>query len=132
VSTFVVVAGMWAVLRGRRDIDIGKRRIDNGLFGQALAIFTAYLAIILTSTLVICAVEPTGSFQAVLFETVSALGTVGLSMGLTPALHTASKLIIILLMYMGRAGVLTLALAIGKKRSEAQIRRPVVDSLFIG
>lgn len=133
VSTFaVVVAGMWAVLRGRRDIDIGKRRIDNSLFGQALAIFTAYLAIILTSTLVICAVEPTGSFQAVLFETVSALGTVGLSMGITPTLHTASKIIIILLMYMGRAGVLTLALAIGKKRSEAQIRRPVVDSLYIG
>lgn len=133
VSTFaVVVAGMWAVLRGRRDIDMGKRRISNALFGQALAIFTAYLAIILCSTLVICAVEPTGGFQAVLFETISALGTVGLSMGITPSLHIASKLIIILLMYMGRAGVLTLALAIGKKRSEAQIRRPVADTLYIG
>lgn len=133
VSTFaVVVVGMWAVLRGRRDIDIGKRRIDNGLFGQALAIFTAYLAIILSSTLVICAIEPTGSFQAVLFETVSALGTVGLSMGLTPTLHTVSKIIIIILMYMGRAGVLTIALAIGKKRSEAEIRRPVADSIYIG
>ncbi|MDE5548482.1 MAG: Trk family potassium uptake protein, partial [Clostridia bacterium] len=133
VSTFaVVVAGMWAVLRGRRDIDMGKRRISNALFGQALAIFAAYLAIILGSTLVICAVEPTAGFQAVMFETVSALGTVGLSMGLTPTLRTVSKLIIILLMYMGRAGILTLAFAIGKKRSEAQIRRPIADTLYIG
>lgn len=135
ISTFaVIVTGMWAVLRGRRDINIGKRRIDGNLLGQALAIFTAYLSIILVATMVVCAVEPseTGSFRNVLFEAASALGTVGLSTGITPRLSWFSKLVFILLMYMGRAGVLTLSLAIGRKKDEQGIRKPVVEHLYIG
>lgn len=135
ISTFaVIVTGMWTVLRGKRDINIGKRRIDGGLLGQALAIFIAYLMIILMATTVICAIEPSGigSFKNVLFETTSALGTVGLSLGITPSLTAASKIIVIVLMYMGRAGVLTLSLAIGRKRSEAEVRRPVAETLYIG
>ena len=135
ISTFaVIVTGMWTVLRGRRDINIGKRRIDGSLLGQALAIFTAYLSIILLATMVICAIEPAGSdtFQSVLFETASALGTVGLSLGITPNLHAVSKVVVILLMYMGRAGVLTLSLAIARKRSEPEVRRPVVETFYIG
>ena len=135
VSTFaVIVMGMWGVLRGRRDINLGKRRIDSSLLGQALAIFTAYLFIILVATTLICAIEPgkNPSFQQILFETVSALGTVGLSMGITPGLSVGSKIIIILLMYMGRAGVLTLSLAIKRKGSEAEVRRPVAETLYIG
>lgn len=135
LSTFaVIVLGMWAVLRGKRDINIGKRRVESSLLGQALAIFTAYLTIVILSTMVICAVEPPQEdlFRAVLFETVSALGTVGLSLGVTPTLTVASKLILILLMYMGRAGILTLSFAIAKKRTETDIRRPVVEIFYIG
>ena len=90
--------------------------------------------IILMATTVICAIEPSGigSFKNVLFETTSALGTVGLSLGITPSLTAASKIIVIVLMYMGRAGVLTLSLAIGRKRSEAEVRRPVAETLYIG
>ena len=56
-------------------------------------------------------------FIEVLFECFSAIGTVGLSMGLTPVLSTIGKMIIILLMYVGRVGPVTLALAIAVKKS---------------
>lgn len=132
VSTFaVIVMGMWANLRGKRDIDLGKRRLDHTLVGQALAIFVSYLSLVLLSTIIILTIEE-ASFAAVLYETVSAIGTVGLSFTLTPTLGIASKLILIVLMYMGRVGILTLAFALRAKRSEPEVRKPLVDTLYIG
>ncbi len=132
VGTFaVIMTGMIAVFRGRRDINIGKRRIDFSLLSQALAIFAAFLMCVVVSTLAIGTIQPDISFERILFETVSALSNAGLSMGLTPELNTASSIIIILLMYAGRVGILTLALALGEKKTAAEIRRPV-DSLLIG
>ncbi len=132
VGTFaVMIMGMLSALRGKQDINIGKRRVDMSQLHQALAIFTAYLTIILVAIMTICAIEPFG-FKEILFETVSALGTVGLSLSLTPYLHIASKLILIFLMFAGRAGVLTIAMALGRKnKTEAQIKRPV-EMIFIG
>lgn len=133
VSTFaVIIVGMFAVLRGKRDINVGKRRIDTSLLMQALAIFVAYLSIVLIATMVVGACEPHVTFQSVLFEVVSALGTVGLSLGCTPSLGVASRIILILLMYAGRVGVLTLAFALRKKRTEAAVRRPLSDTIYIG
>ncbi len=133
VGTFaVIVMGMISVFRGRRDINIGKKRIDDSLLSQALAILAACLTIVLTATLVICAVEPDSvGFKGALFECVSALGTVGLSLNLTPELGITSRIILILLMYAGRVGILTLALALGEKRTVAEVRKPV-DTLLIG
>ena len=131
VGTFaVIMTGMFAVFRGRRDINIGKRRIDYSLLSQALAIFAAFLMCVVVSTLAIGTIQPDIAFERILFETVSALSNAGLSMGLTPELNTASSLIIILLMYAGRVGILTLALALGEKKTAAEIRRPI-DSLLI-
>lgn len=132
VGTFaVMIMGMVAALRGKQDINLGKRRVDMSQLLQALAVFTAYLTIILVAVMTICVIEPAG-FKEVLFESVSALGTVGLSMNLTPSLQIASKIILILLMFAGRAGVLTIAMAFGRKnRSEAKIKRPV-EMIFIG
>ncbi|MDE6273607.1 MAG: Trk family potassium uptake protein [Clostridiales bacterium] len=133
ISTFaIIVIGMFATLRGKRDINIGKRRIDHSLLAQALAIFMAYLNILLIGTMLVCAFEPDIDFQVLFFEVVSATGTVGLSLGCTPLLGVASKILIILLMYMGRVGVLTLAFALRKKRTEGQVRRPLVETLYIG
>ncbi len=135
VSTFVVIlTGMVSVMRGKRDITIGKRRIEQGTLSQALAIFSAYLVLTITATLLINAIEPdeVASFTAVMFETVSAIGTVGLTMALTPMLSWVSELILVLLMYLGRVGVLTFALALKRPRkSEAAVRRPA-DTVFIG
>lgn len=134
VGTFaVIVMGMLNVFRGHRDINIGKKRIDNALMSQALAIFAACLMIINCATLAICAIEGTdaANFKNVLFECVSAMGTVGLSINFTQHLGAVSQVIIIVLMYAGRVGILTLALALAKKRKDSEIRYPV-DTLLIG
>ncbi len=133
VGTFaVIIMGMLSVFRGRKDINIGKKRIEYSLLSQALAIFAACLMILIVSILIICAVEPAGtSLAAVEFECFSALSNTGLSLSLTPELHAVSRLVIIFLMYAGRVGILTLALALAEKRTTAAIRKPV-DSLLIG
>lgn len=132
VGTFtVIIMGMLAVFRGRRDINIGKKRIDYSLLSQALAILAACLMFVMVSATTICAIQPEVTFKAVLFECVSALSNTGLSLSLTPDLAIPSKIIIIFLMYAGRVGILTLALALGEKKTTAEIRKPV-DSLLIG
>lgn len=135
VSTFtVIIMGMISVMRGKRDITIGKRRIDQSVLSQALAVFVAYLVLTVSATLLINAIEPdaVAAFDAVSFETVSAIGTVGLSMALTPLLSPVSKIIIIILMYLGRVGILTFAFALKRrKKAEAAVRRPI-DTVFIG
>lgn len=133
VGTFaVIVMGMVGVFRGHRDINIGKKRIEYSLLSQALAILMACLMFVLTATLAICAIDAhVGNFQTVLYECVSAMGTVGLSMNLTPYLSVYSYIILIILMYAGRVGILTLALALAKKRKTPDVRYPV-DTLLIG
>lgn len=132
VGTFaVIITGMLAAFRGKRDINMGKKRLESTLLSQALAIFAAAMMLIMVSTIIICAIEPSATFKQVLFECVSATGTVGLSLSLTPTLCIVSKIIIIFLMYAGRVGILTLALALGEKKSAAEIRKPT-DTLLIG
>lgn len=133
-TLFVVIMGMLSVFRGNRDIELGKRRVHDSLLRQALAIFVACLFIVIVATMLLCTFErdnTAATFQAVVFETVSAMGTVGLSLGLTPTLGTASKITLILLMYAGRVGILTLGLAFGEKKQTAEIRKPV-DTVLIG
>ncbi len=127
----VILTGMFAVFRGKRDINVGNKRIDHSLVSQALAIFAACLMLIMVATLAICAIEPELPAMSALFESVSALTTAGLSLNVTGNLSIASKIILILLMYAGRVGILTLALALGAKRSAADIRKPM-DTLMIG
>lgn len=131
---FVICAGIVAVFRGKRDIELGKRRIHNSLLRQALAVFVSCLFILLIATLALCSIEANNvgaTFQAVLFETVSAIGTVGLSMGLTPTLSSASLCILIFLMYAGRVGILTIGLAFAEKKDFSEIKKPI-DTVLIG
>lgn len=134
VGTFsVIIMGMVGVFRGKRDLNIGKRRLEYSLVSQSLAIFAAMLMIIIVSTLSICAIERSeiASFETVLYECVSAICTVGLTINLTPHLAAFSKIILIVLMYAGRVGILTLALALNKSSKEPEIRYPV-ETLIIG
>lgn len=131
---FVIIMGIFSVFRGKEDIEVGKRRVHNALLRQALAVFVSCLFIILTATLLLCTIErdnQTATLSAVLFEAFSAMGTVGLSLSLTPTLSAASKIVLILLMYAGRVGILTIGLAFAEKKDSAKIRKPV-DTLLIG
>lgn len=132
IGTFtVIIMGMLAAFRGKKDINIGRKRIPNSSLSEALAILAACLAILILAILSICAIQPALPFKAVLFECISAVSNTGLTLNLTTSLNAASSVIIIFLMYAGRVGILTLALALGQTKTTAEIRRPI-DNLLIG
>ncbi len=90
---------------------------------KALSIILISLGLISVSTLLLTITEE-ASFFDILFEVVSAFGTVGLSRGITPSLSIPGKLIIIVTMFAGRVGPLSLAVAISKQANQAGIRYP--------
>jgi trk system potassium uptake protein TrkH len=130
-TTFVVmIMGAMASARHHSHINIFKRRLDEHIVREASAIATLYTFLIISSTLFISFIQKF-ELKDVLFEVVSAIGTVGLSTGITTALNDPSKLIIMLMMFAGRVGGLTLALVLAEKRTSTQANRPI-EKIMIG
>lgn len=100
-----------AVIRRKSSAQCFGRRIAAEVLPRAVTIFFLYLSLCLLGTLLLCSLEEISLMQA-LFECASAIGTVGLSLGMTPDLGGVSKVILIFLMYLGRVGGLTLVFAI--------------------
>ena len=86
-----------------------KRRIPNETISKAFMLSFLAMLLVCFSTFLLCILEPEYSFIQLLFEVVSAFGTVGLSTGITPDLKPASEMVIIITMYIGRVGPLTIA-----------------------
>lgn len=130
-TTFmVVILGAFASARGLGGRStIFKRRLDEETVIRASAIITIYAVAVLTAVMVICAIEPFSLIQ-ILFETVSAIGTVGLTMGITPQLTPVSHSILIFLMFAGRVGGLSLMLVLAEQRRSIPIERPIVKILI--
>lgn len=106
----VLVAAAISVFQRNENPELFKRRIAQETVADAAAILMMYLSLCLTGALLISRIEGL-PMMACLFETASAVGTVGLSFGITPGLGTASRIILIILMYLGRVGGLTLIYA---------------------
>ena len=129
-TVFVLIMAVVAALRHSKEINVFKRRLEDDVARQACAAVCVYLAAFLLGTMAVCALEPAG-LKEVLFEVSSAGGTVGLSMGLTSTLGTASKLILVLLMYGGRIGVLSFVMILAERKPAIQANRPV-EKILIG
>ena len=130
VTTFALLAFvMWAEIRGDRDVHIFKKRIPEDIQRQALTISLTGVGILAISTL---ALMLTGDFSLSrsAFEAVSALSTVGLSTGLSGQ-NTIADLVLIVLMFVGRLGPVTLAAAI-TLRSRPNLYRYPTDRPLIG
>jgi trk system potassium uptake protein len=109
VTTFGLLAYvLWAEMRGDPDVEVGRRRVPGTNQRQALAIALLGMGLVAVATFLMEALSDF-SFDQVLFETVSAFATVGLSTGITAGLPPAAQVLLILLMYIGRIGPLTLA-----------------------
>ena len=106
----VLFANMISTFRHKEDAQVFHRRIAGETVSQAATILGMYLILFLAGGLVISRLEGV-EVLGCLFETASAIGTVGLSLGLTPQLHDVSHLILIALMFFGRVGGLTLIFA---------------------
>lgn len=131
VTTLVVLLfNTFSMSRKNGEVIIFKRRIDSNLVRQASAVLITYLAFVLVGTIIICAIEPY-SIKDVMFEVISAIGTVGLSTGITPVLSGGSKLVLCLLMYVGRLGALSFTLAFVEKMNAPILNRPI-GKILIG
>jgi len=120
-----------AVTRGAPQVHIWGRRITDKQVLRALAIVVISMALVCTGAAILCAIENI-TIEVSLFEVVSAFATVGLTLGITTGLSDISKIVIILLMYLGRVGVLTAVFAIAKKQYnyENKISYPKETVLF--
>ena len=121
---FVIVLSLLAVLRDRRALHSFKRRIDDDTLKRASAICLVYIALVLGATVVICYAQPF-TVEQVLYEVVSAVNTVGVSMGITPEFSVFSKLVVTALMYFGRVGVLSILAAFAGKGKSLAVQYPV-------
>ncbi len=110
VTFAVVIMAVVATLRRRDDVDILNRSVSLRIVRRSVTVVVLYVAVLFGATLILCITEAAHHFtmMQLFFEVASALGTVGLSTGITPALTTAGKLIIILVMLAGRLGPVTL------------------------
>ena len=113
----------------RRDVEFHGRRIPEELITKAIAIFILSLVVIPVSILALLISEG-APFMETLFEVISAYGTVGLSLGLTPKLTLFGKISITLLMFIGRLGPLTVALVAGEGTRSAGFRYPKGEVLI--
>ena len=117
----VLIANTLACFRRKEDAQMFERRIENSTVKDAATIFMMYIVLFFGGAIVISVVEDL-SFSTCLFETASAIGTVGLTLGITPGLGVISQIILMILMFLGRVGSLTLIYAAlsdsGKKISK--------------
>lgn len=106
----VLIASLVAVLRRRRDTAMFARRVESDVVRNAVAVLTMYFILFFVGGVAISMIEGLPLLTC-LFESASAIGTVGLTLGVTPMLGTVSRIILIALMFFGRVGGLTLAFA---------------------
>ncbi len=121
VTTIAVLgAALKSVLTGRKDAILLKRRLSSDLVYRAFALVFFPLVAVLVCTFVINGMEPDVGFIEALYECTSAFATVGLSLSVTPTLSAISKILLILLMFSGRVGMLTISYALLTDRRKRQ------------
>ena len=115
-TTFgVIILGVYSTLTSREDIEIKRKKITWDIFNKAISIVFISLTYIIFIVFCLSLLETNKGFMELVFETVSAFGTVGLSMNITPELGSISKLLITLTMFVGRVGPLTIAMALSER-----------------
>ncbi|MDN4067962.1 TrkH family potassium uptake protein [Paenibacillus vini] len=123
-TTFTILVGaVISMIRGRSDLVLFRYRLAQERIFKAVTITMLALFLVIAVAMVLSTTED-ASFLSILFETTSAFGTVGLSMGLTGKLTIAGKIIISFTMFAGRLGLLTLAYALGPKKGKELYRHP--------
>ena len=130
-TTFaVLILSTIATARHDTHPEIFKRSLSKDALNQATAIFTIYVMVSLIAVIIVSTLEGCDVTTAA-FEVISAIGTVGATKGLTPTLCTASKLIIMGLMFGGRVGGLSLVLSLAEKKENVPLDRPS-EKILIG
>ena len=130
-STFAVaLLNTWSVATGRQRVEVFGRQISAETLRKAFAVISLSFFTIGTGVFLVMLFNPELALIDVAFEIFSAFATVGLSIGITAKLTTASKFVVIVVMFLGRVGTLTVLVAIARKTSELRYKYPE-ETVFI-
>jgi trk system potassium uptake protein TrkH len=130
VTFFVLLGSAWSISRGRGELVAFGRRLSMETVVKSGSIALLSMMVLGAAATLLTFTDTGHRALALGFEAVSAFGTVGLSTGITPRLNPLSEIIIMLLMYLGRLGPLTLALALVEKSAERRINYPAEDIII--
>jgi potassium uptake TrkH family protein len=124
VTTFFLLAFViWSEIRGDPDVVVGRRRLSGTTLRQAVTVVMLGAALVTLATITLLTLTD-HSLDAVLFESVSAFATVGLSTGITADLPGAGQLVLVVLMFVGRVGTITVASALALRATHRHYRFP--------
>jgi trk system potassium uptake protein len=129
-TAMVLVLIVVSELRGRSDVSMFGRRIGAQAQRRAMSVILLAIALVVAAALAISVLAPELPMRAIAFEAVSAFATVGLSTGITAALPPAAKIIIILLMFIGRVGPVTIGAAMILRSRRSDYRYPQEDPII--
>ena len=131
VTVAVILCSAFATVRNKNSATLFGRRISESSIRKAVAVAVTFIIICVSSSILLMATGDVTPIDAV-YETVSATATVGLSRNLTPSLNIFGKLIIIVTMYFGRVGPISLAVALGSKNDSRNIISEPTEEISIG
>lgn len=126
----ILLLTIWTEFKKRKDVELFKRRVEGEVIRHAACILMFYGSLAFVSSMIICAVEGIGA-KEVIFEVVSALCTVGLSLGITAEVGVLSHVILILLMFIGRVGGITILIAFSSRFSAIPSKLPA-EKIAVG
>lgn len=131
VTFAVLIVSALCSIRNKEDTELFGRQITKQAVSKAVAVTFMSFLIMFTSTVLLSAVTQASTLD-ILYETVSATATVGLTRNLTPSLNTIGKLIITATMYLGRVGPISLAIAFGQRKENQSIVRNPIEQIIVG
>ncbi len=129
-TMMVIILYIWSTLRNKSGLNIYGRRMDEDSIKKAATVFFINLMLAACCTLIMAGLEPL-PLSDIFMEIFSAIGTVGISTGITRDVSTVSKYMLILLMYCGRIGSMSFALFFTEKKQNAPVRLPI-ERITIG
>ena len=131
VTFAVIIVAAIASIRNKEDTEVFGRRFTKQAVSKAVAVTCMSFIIMFTSTVLLSAVTDANALDIV-YETVSATATVGLTRNLTVSLDSIGKLIIIITMYLGRVGPISLAVAFKRSKDNQNIVRNPSEEIIVG
>ena len=132
VTVLILIAYAASTVKGRDEVALFHRRIPDEALRRSVAVAGTSFLIAALSTLILAVLTPDGSLTDILYETVSATATVGLSRDLTPTLTAAGKLTVAVTMYLGRVGPISLAIAFGTRRKVTNAVKNPTEQVSVG
>ena len=119
----ILVVSAWSSIKGRSEIHLWNRRVPFRIVQRAVTVAVLYLGTLGLGLGALALFEPL-PFRALLFESASALGTVGLSLGITPGLGVPGKLVLVVLMFWGRVGIVTFLYGLIRREAKGKVSYP--------